>query len=94
MRPTTVPSSTTSKSSAFHSPDGREAEARFRRCAISITCRATSPGGSRVASLKEFEPDFENYTDDLIETPGCGRGGSAGGRGGLGYGGGFGPVLM
>jgi hypothetical protein len=26
--------------------------------------------------------------------PGCGRGGSAGGRGGLGYGGGFGRVLM
>jgi hypothetical protein len=35
-----------------------------------------------------IEPNFENYTgDDLIETPGCGRGGSAGGRGGLGYGG-------
>jgi hypothetical protein len=29
-----------------------------------------------------------------IEAPGCGRGGSAGGRGGLGYGGGFGRVLM
>jgi hypothetical protein len=40
-----------------------------------------------------IQPNFENYTgDDLIETPGCGRGGSAGGRGGLGYGGGFGLV--
>jgi hypothetical protein len=38
-----------------------------------------------------IEPNFEKYTgDDLIEIPGCGRGGSAGGRGGLGYGGGFG----
>jgi hypothetical protein len=42
-----------------------------------------------------IEPNFENYTgDDLIEPPGCGRGGSAGGRGGLGYGGGFGSVLI
>src|SRR5215471_2654820 len=29
-----------------------------------------------------------------FQRPGCGRGGSAGGRGGLGYGGGFGRVLM
>jgi hypothetical protein len=27
------------------------------------------------------------------QRPGCGRGGSAGGRGGLGYGGGFGLVI-
>jgi hypothetical protein len=30
MRPTTKPSAITSKSSSFHSPDGREAEARLR----------------------------------------------------------------
>src|SRR6266700_1268002 len=30
MRPTTAPSASTSKSSSFHSPDGREAEARLR----------------------------------------------------------------
>jgi hypothetical protein len=30
MRPTTSPSARTSKSSAFHSPDGREADARLR----------------------------------------------------------------
>ena len=29
-----------------------------------------------------------------FQRPGCGRGGSAGGRGGLGYGGGFGRVLI
>ena len=31
MRPTTTPSASTSKSSSFHSPDGREAKARLRR---------------------------------------------------------------
>jgi hypothetical protein len=30
MRPTTTPSTSTSKSSSFHSPDGRLAEARLR----------------------------------------------------------------
>jgi len=30
MRPTTAPSVSTSKSSSFHSPEGREAEARLR----------------------------------------------------------------
>jgi hypothetical protein len=30
IRPTTTPSQTTSKSSSFHSPDGREVEARLR----------------------------------------------------------------
>jgi hypothetical protein len=30
MRPTTAPSASMSKSSSFHSPDGREAEARLR----------------------------------------------------------------
>src|SRR5262249_4192176 len=30
MRPTTAPSASTSKSSSFHWPDGREAEARVR----------------------------------------------------------------
>ena len=35
MRPTTTPSASTSKSSSFHSPDGREAEARLR-----ISCPA------------------------------------------------------
>jgi len=30
MRPTTTPSASTSKSSSFHSPDGREALARLR----------------------------------------------------------------
>jgi hypothetical protein len=30
---------------------------------------------------------------DRSQRPGCGRGGSAGGRGGLGYGGGFGFAI-
>jgi len=30
MRPTTIPSTSTSKSSSFHCPDGREAETRLR----------------------------------------------------------------
>src|SRR5262249_49133481 len=30
MRPTTAPSASTSKSSSFHSPEGREADARLR----------------------------------------------------------------
>src|SRR5262249_17853289 len=30
IRPTTTPSARTSKSSSFHSPDGREADARLR----------------------------------------------------------------
>jgi hypothetical protein len=30
MRPTTAPFASTSKSSSFNSPDGREADARFR----------------------------------------------------------------
>jgi hypothetical protein len=34
MRPTTAPSASTSKSSSFHSPDGREADARLRTSCV------------------------------------------------------------
>ena len=44
MRPTTVPSARTSKSSSFHSPEGRDADARLR---ISVT--AASLRGQRPA---------------------------------------------
>src|SRR5262245_28046274 len=37
MRPTTTPSASTSKSSSFHSPEGREVDAR-----LSVSCRVTS----------------------------------------------------
>jgi hypothetical protein len=60
---------------------------------VSLLRRTASEIGGELSC--QFETNFENYTGDhLIETPVAGGGGSAGGRGGLGYGGGFGRVLM
>jgi len=40
-----------------------------------------------------LEVEVDDVDHGLSERPGCGRGGSAGGRGGLGYGGGFGFAI-
>jgi hypothetical protein len=45
--------------------------------------------------MKAGQADDDTAADSVVRlAPGCGRGGSAGGRGGLGYGGGFGLVAM
>src|SRR5262249_47050847 len=53
MRPTTTPSQTTSKSSSFHSPDGREVEARLRaRQSLSILPSQRAPLHSITSSAR------------------------------------------
>src|SRR4051794_7984451 len=69
MRPTTTPSASTSKSFSFHSPDGREAEARFR---ISWSMSAPAPRGCRAENCGGAERGKDRTENGVIRSPGEG----------------------
>jgi hypothetical protein len=65
MRPTTAPSTSTSKSSSFHSPDGRETDARLRISWGIGGARATA-FGLNLIDADQLEPsDDEHQTKRL-----------------------------
>ena len=64
MRPTTAPSASTSKSSSFHSPDEREADARLRTnfTSPSLRSRCAASFDHLVGAQEERFADLESYS--------------------------------
>jgi hypothetical protein len=66
--PTTTPSANTSKSSSFHSPDGRLAEARLRMRGGLIRRRGSRPAESRPAAAADCQ-DWKHCKTDTAYRP-------------------------